>query len=65
MLAASINAKILVEHNIIKKNIFHEKFLVKSFQVINGKAKLFNTPGFGIDVLKSQSKNISFYEKKY
>jgi hypothetical protein len=65
MLAASINAKILVEHNIIKKNIFHEKFLVKSFQVIKGRAKLFNTPGFGIDVLKNKSKNITLYEKKY
>jgi L-alanine-DL-glutamate epimerase-like enolase superfamily enzyme len=65
MLAASINAKILVEHNIIKKNVFHEKFLVKSFQVIEGKAKIFNTPGFGIDLLMNESKNISLYEKKY
>lgn len=65
MLAASINAKILVEHNVVKKNIFYEKFLVKSFQVIKGRAKLFNTPGFGIDVIKNKSKNITLYEKKY
>jgi L-alanine-DL-glutamate epimerase-like enolase superfamily enzyme len=65
MITVSLDAKILVEYNVVKTNVFHEMFLVKSFKIIKGKAKILNTPGLGVDILKNKSKNVSLREKKY
>ena len=61
---SSLNSKIITEYNVVA-NDFYQKFDISSFKISNGKAKIIESPGLGIDFNNNKNRNFSLYEKKF